>query len=232
MEVRNDIFVLPSEEHGVQKEGAAPLSYIAQKPFYEFIKRTFDIVASFLGLCILLVPLCILALIIVIDSPGAAPIYSQVRVGKNGKTFKFYKFRSMVPNAEQMLEELLQQNEMHGPAFKIKKDPRVTRVGRIIRKSSIDELPQLWNVLKGEMSLVGPRPPLPREVAQYTDYQKQRLLVTPGITCYWQVQPKRNSLCFDEWLAWDLKYIAERGAWTDTKILFRTIGAVIGMEGV
>lgn len=232
MEVKNDIFVLPSEERGVQKEGAASLRYIARKPLYEFIKRTFDIIASFLGLCILLVPLCILALIIVIDSPGAAPIYSQVRVGKNGKTFKFYKFRSMVPNAEQMLEELLQQNEMHGPAFKIKKDPRVTRVGRFIRKSSIDELPQLWNVLKGEMSLVGPRPPLPREVAQYTDYQKQRLLVTPGITCYWQVQPKRNSLCFDEWLAWDLKYIAERGVWTDTKILFRTIGAVIGMEGV
>ena len=232
MEVRNDIFVLPSEERGVQKEGAAPLRYIARKPLYEFIKRTFDIIASFLGLCILLVPLCILALIIVIDSPGAAPIYSQVRVGKNGKTFKFYKFRSMVPNAEQMLEELLEQNEMHGPAFKIKKDPRVTRVGMIIRKSSIDELPQLWNVLKGEMSLVGPRPPLPREVEQYTDYQKQRLLVTPGITCYWQVQPKRNSLCFDEWLAWDLKYIAERGVWTDAKILFRTIGAVIGMEGV
>ena len=232
MEVKNDIFVLPSEERGVQKEGAAPLRYIARKPLYEFIKRTFDIIASFLGLCILLVPLCILALIIVIDSPGAAPIYSQVRVGKNGKTFKFYKFRSMVPNAEQMLEELLPQNEMQGPAFKIKKDPRVTRVGGVIRRSSIDELPQLWNVLKGEMSLVGPRPPLPREVEQYTDYQKQRLLVTPGITCYWQVQPKRNSLCFDEWLAWDLKYIAERGVWTDAKILFRTIGAVIGMEGV
>lgn len=232
MEVKNNVFALPSEEVSVQKEGAASLKYIAKKPIYNFFKRLTDIICAVIGLCVLAVPLIILAVLIVIDSPGAAPIYAQERMGKNGRKFKFYKFRSMVPNAEKMLDDLLDKNEMEGPVFKIKNDPRLTRVGRFIRKASIDELPQLWNVLKGDMSLVGPRPPLPREVSQYTTYQMQRLLVTPGITCYWQVQPKRNNLSFDEWLEWDLKYIAERSFWTDIKILIKTIGAVIGMEGV
>jgi lipopolysaccharide/colanic/teichoic acid biosynthesis glycosyltransferase len=120
---------------------------------------------------------------------------------------------------------------MDGPVFKIKNDPRITRIGRFLRKTSIDELPQLWNVLKGDMSLVGPRPPIPREVRQYDEYQYQRLLVTPGITCYWQVQPKRNSLSFDEWLELDIKYINEMSFKTDVKILFKTIGAVCGLEG-
>ena len=208
------------------------LVYIAKKPIYNFFKRVFDIFFSLTGLITLLVPFVIMALIIIIDSPGASPIYWQERVGKNGKSFKFYKFRSMVPNAENMLDQLLDQNEMTGPAFKMKEDPRITRVGRFIRKTSIDELPQLWNVLKGDMSLVGPRPPLPREVALYDDRQSQRLLVTPGITCYWQVQPKRNSLSFDEWVELDLKYISKRGFLTDLLILFKTVGAVLGMEGV
>lgn len=208
-----------------------PLVYVENKPIYSILKRIFDIFASFVLLIVLFVPFLILSLIIVIDSPGASPIYWQDRVGKNGKIFKFFKFRSMVPNAENMLDELLDKNEMTGPAFKIKGDPRITRVGRFIRKTSIDELPQLLNVLLGDMSLVGPRPPLPREVEMYSDYQKQRLLVTPGITCFWQVQPSRNSLSFDEWLELDLKYISKRGARTDFKILFKTIGAVFGMEG-
>ena len=173
----------------------------------------------------------IVAVIIVIDSPGASPIYVQERIGKNGRKFRFYKFRSMVPNAEQMLEQLLERNEMEGPAFKMKDDPRITRFGRFIRKTSIDEFPQLWNVLKGDMSLVGPRPPLPREVALYTEEQWQRLSVTPGLTCYWQIQPKRNSLSFDEWLSWDLKYISERNFALDIKILFQTVGVVFGSEG-
>jgi lipopolysaccharide/colanic/teichoic acid biosynthesis glycosyltransferase len=184
-----------------------------------------------MGLIILSVPLLIVALIVVIDSPGASPIYVQERIGKNGRKFKFYKFRSMIPNAEKKLDQLLEKNEMEGPAFKMKDDPRITRFGRFIRKTSIDELPQLWNVLKGDMSLVGPRPPLPREVALYTEEQYQRLYVTPGLTCYWQIQPKRNSLSFDEWLSWDLKYISERNFWTDIKILFKTVGAVFGLEG-
>lgn len=202
-----------------------------RKPVYAFFKRLFDIILAVIGLVVLAIPLLIVALIIIIDSPGASPIYVQERIGKNGRKFKFYKFRSMVPNAEQMLDTLLEKNEMEGPAFKMKDDPRITRFGRVIRKTSIDELPQLFNVLKGDMSLVGPRPPLPREVAMYTAEQFQRLSVTPGMTCYWQVQPKRNSLSFDEWLALDLKYISERSFGTDIKILFKTVGAVCGLEG-
>lgn len=205
---------------------------VAPKRVYSFFKRFFDIIISFTALCVLLVPLLILALVIYIDSPGASPIYSQKRVGKNGKEFKFYKFRSMVPNADEMLDSLMDKNEMEGPAFKIKDDPRITRVGKFLRPSSIDEIPQLWNVLKGDMSLVGPRPPLPREVAEYTEYQMQRLLVTPGITGYWQIQPKRNDLSFDKWLELDLKYIEERSFKTDILILIKTVGAVCGLEGV
>lgn len=205
---------------------------MADKTAYDVCKRCFDVVCSFLGLVVLFVPLLIVALVIVIDSPGASPIYVQERVGKNGRRFKFYKFRSMVPNAEAMLNDLLAHNEMEGPAFKMKKDPRITRVGGVLRRSGVDELPQLWNVLKGDMSLVGPRPPLPREVEQYTDEQRQRLTVIPGMTCYWQVQPKRNTLSFDDWMAWDIKYISERSFGTDLKILFKTVGAVCGMEGL
>lgn len=206
-------------------------AYIFNKPVYSFFKRCFDIIFAFVGLIVLAIPLLVIALIIVIDSPGASPIYVQERVGKNGKTFKFYKFRSMVAGADKMLDSLLERNEMQGPVFKMKDDPRITRFGRFIRRTSIDELPQFWNVLKGDMSFVGPRPPLPREVALYTEEQKQRLIITPGITCYWQVQPKRNSLTFDEWLALDMKYISECSFSTDFKILFKTIGAVCGMEG-
>ncbi len=209
-----------------------PLIKIEEKPIYDFFKRVFDIICSVLGLLVLFVPFLILMLCIYIDSPGASPLYSQKRVGKNGKVFDFYKFRSMVPNAEMMLDGLLDQNEMDGPVFKIENDPRITKFGKVIRKTSIDELPQLFNVLKGDMSLVGPRPPLPREVEQYDEYQNQRLAITPGITCFWQVQPKRNSLSFDEWLELDLQYIVERSVKTDVRVLFKTVGAVFGLEGV
>ncbi len=179
-----------------------------------------------------MIPMLIIAIIIVIDSPGASPIYVQKRVGKNGKEFNFYKFRSMVPDAENMLGMLLNENEMDGPAFKMKKDPRITRFGSFIRKAGIDEIPQLLNVIKGDMSLVGPRPPLPREVEKYDQKQLVRLSITPGITCYWQVQPQRNTLPFDQWLELDIKYINERSLKTDIYILFKTVGAVFGMEGV
>ena len=221
--------IISEEENIVEQIG---LLKIEEKKAYEIIKRCFDIVVSFFGLVVLFVPMLIVALIIYIDSPGAAPIHVQQRVGKNGKIFKFYKFRSMVPYAEKMLDSLMDKNEIVGPAFKIKNDPRITRFGRFIRRSSIDELPQLWNVLKGDMSLVGPRPPIEREVEQYNEYQKQRLFVTPGITCLWQIMPKRNNLNFDEWLELDLKYIKERNIWLDIKIIFKTFGAVCGLEGV
>lgn len=204
---------------------------IQKKPIYEFFKRCFDIVFSVIAMLVLLIPLIIVAVIIVIDSPGASPIYVQKRVGKNGREFKFYKFRSMVPNAESMLDSLLEMNEMDGPAFKMKDDPRITRFGKFIRRTCIDELPQLLNILKGDMSFVGPRPPLPREVAMYNDYQMQRLSVVPGLTCYWQVQPQRNSISFDDWMKCDMEYIQNRSFKTDLIIIFKTVGAVLGMEG-
>lgn len=217
---------------GSQSESAEPEITIYEKPVYLAVKRCFDIVFSLLCIIVFTIPILFVMLLIVIDSPGASPIYTQYRVGKNGRVFKLYKLRSMVPEADQMLDSLLDQNEMEGPAFKISNDPRITRVGRVIRKTCIDELPQLWNILKGDMSFVGPRPPLPREVEQYNDFQRNRLSVVPGLTCYWQIQPNRNSLTFDKWLELDLKYIEERNVKTDLMIIFKTVGAVLNMEGV
>jgi len=199
---------------------------------YWYGRRAQDIVLSLLALAVLWFPMLLMALVIWIDSPGASPFFRQTRVGRNGRLFTFLKFRSMKPNAEAMLEGLLAQNEMDGPVFKIKEDPRITRVGKFIRKTSIDELPQLINILKGDMSIVGPRPALPREVEQYSDYERQRLYVTPGLTCYWQIQPHRNDLNFQQWLELDLKYIEDRSFLTDWKIIFSTARAVLGMQGV
>lgn len=194
-------------------------------------RRAQDIILSAMALIALSPAMLILALLIVIDSPGASPIFSQTRIGRDGRPFKFYKFRSMHPNAEKYLEKLLEFNEMDGPVFKIKDDPRITRIGRFIRKSSIDELPQLINVLRGDMSIVGPRPALPREVEQYDAYERQRLYVSPGLTCYWQIQPRRNDLSFEEWLELDLKYIRERSFRVDWEIMFKTVRVMLNMDG-
>ncbi|MBQ8696461.1 MAG: sugar transferase [Clostridia bacterium] len=204
---------------------------INRKPAYLFFKRTFDIVFSLLALIVGCPIMLLIALIIVIDSPGASPIYRQKRVGKKGKVFWFYKFRTMVAGADNMLDSLLDKNEMEGPAFKIKDDPRITRFGRFLRRTSIDEIPQFWNVLRGDMSIVGPRPPLPREVELYDEYQLQRLEVRPGLTCYWQVSPRRNDMPFDQWLALDFKYMEERSAKVDILLLFKTVAAICGQEG-
>ena len=201
------------------------------KRLYCAAKRGQDILFSLLALLVLWPFMLLLALVIYIDSPGASPFFVQERIGLNGKPFRFIKFRSMVPDAEKKLHALLDKNEMDGPVFKIRRDPRITRVGSFIRRCSIDELPQLINILKGDMSVVGPRPALPREVKKYDDYERQRLYVRPGLTCYWQVQPRRNDLSFDQWLELDLKYIRERSFATDWKIIFRTFRAVVGMEG-
>jgi lipopolysaccharide/colanic/teichoic acid biosynthesis glycosyltransferase len=201
------------------------------KRSYERAKRIFDVVLSGLALVILSPVLLLIALIIFIDDPHGNPIYVSQRVGKNGRIFNFYKFRSMCINADQKLAALMALNEADGPAFKIKDDPRITRFGRFIRKTSIDELPQLWNVLKGDMSLVGPRPPIPREVEQYDEEQMQRLRVVPGLTCYWQVQPARNSLSFQEWMDLDLKYIRERSFKVDLMIILKTVWVMVRGEG-
>lgn len=223
--------ILPGKEKVRQEIWLDREQVLDSKRLYCTIRRGQDIFFSLLALIVLAIPMLIVALVIWIDSPGASPIFSQDRVGRDGRVFKFYKFRSMVPNAEAKLHEVLEQNEMDGPVFKMKNDPRITRVGRFIRKTSIDELPQLINILKGDMSIVGPRPALPREVAEYTDYEKQRLYVTPGLTCYWQIQPNRNELTFDEWMDLDIKYIRDRSFWLDWKLIFLTIVAVLRMYG-
>lgn len=198
---------------------------------YWVLRRAQDIVFSLLAL-ILLAPMALLiSLAIVLDSPGDGAIFRQRRVGRDGKLFWLYKFRTMCPDAEEQLNELLSQNQMDGPVFKIKGDPRITRVGRFLRKTSLDELPQLLNVLQGDMSIVGPRPALPREVKLYSDYQRQRLYVTPGLSCYWQIAPHRNEMSFDEWVALDLKYIQERSFWVDWKIIFLTVRAMLMKYG-
>lgn len=193
---------------------------------YEVIKRLIDVVCSFLGV-IVLSPLFIIIVIIIKTTSKGPVFFSQKRVGKNGKEFNMYKFRSMVVNAEELKEKLAAQNEMSGPMFKMKDDPRVTKVGKFIRKTSIDELPQLWNVLKGDMSLVGPRPSLPKEVAQFEEWMYRRLEVKPGLTCYWQVSG-RNNIDFEDWMKLDIKYVEERSTWVDVKLIFKTVGVLFG----
>lgn len=192
---------------------------------YKFIKRTFDIMASAVGL-VLCIPVFLLAgIAIKAEDPKGPVIYHQPRIGLNGREFTFYKLRSMYTNADAIKASLMDRNEMDGPVFKIRDDPRVTKIGRFIRRTSIDELPQLWNVLKGDMSLVGPRPlPVSEELA-CNAYQRQRELVKPGLTCYWQISG-RNDVMFDEWIELDFQYIREQSVWTDIKLLVKTLGAV------
>lgn len=201
------------------------------KKYYWMGRRAQDVFFSGIALVVLSPLMAAIALAIYLDDPKGSPIFSQQRCGRDGKAFKFYKFRSMCVDAEEKLTELLKNNEMDGPAFKMKDDPRITRIGKFLRKTSLDELPQLVNILKGDMSIVGPRPPIPREVEQYNDYQKQRLYVTPGLTCYWQIQPHRNEISFDEWMELDIKYIRERSFLVDWKIIFGTVKAVFGEQG-
>lgn len=189
---------------------------------YRFIKRVFDFVASLLGLIILSPLFLLIAIAIKVEDPKGAVFYSQTRLGRGEVPFKMYKFRSMVSNADELLEKLLKDNEIDGAMFKMQDDPRVTKIGRFIRKYSIDELPQLLNVLQGSMSLVGPRPLLPREVEEYSDYDKQRLAVKPGCTGLWQATV-RNSVGFDEMVKLDLTYISKRSVAFDVYILFKTV---------
>lgn len=194
---------------------------------YFVIKRVIDIVLAAIGLLVFSPIMLIVVIAIKLEDFKGPVLFSQERVGKLGEIFKIYKFRSMYVDAEQRLQELQHLNEQTGPVFKIKDDPRITKVGKFIRKTSLDELPQLVNVLRGEMSIVGPRPALPREVKQYNAYQKQRLLVKPGITCIWQVSG-RNNIGFDEWVELDLEYIKNQSLGLDIKLILQTIPALLG----
>ena len=207
----------------VDKRTAERLEKLIEKSYSSYWKkkRAFDLISTTMIMIILIIPILITALIIYIDDPHGSPFYKQIRIGRHGKEFYMYKFRSMYVDADKRKAELMARNEMDGPVFKIKDDPRITRVGRVIRKYSIDELPQLFNVFVGNMSLVGPRPPLPDEVEQYTDYGKLRLVVTPGITCTWQIMPNRNDIPYEKWLEMDLEYIETRTTWKDIKIIFK-----------
>ena len=206
------------------------LDYQDKRYIYRGSKRIFDFVASLFGLIILSPLFLIVAIAIKIEDPKGPVFYSQVRLGKKQSPFKMYKFRSMIVDADKHLKELLSENEVDGAMFKMKEDPRVTRVGQFIRKYSIDELPQLVNVLLGNMSLVGPRPPLPREVQEYTEYDKQRLAVKPGCTGLWQVSG-RNDVGFHEMVELDLKYINTRGPIFDLYVLFKTVLVFVKPNG-
>ena len=194
---------------------------------YSVTKRLIDIVGSLCGIILLSPLFLIVAILIKLEDPKGKVFFAQERNGKYPKTFKMYKFRSMVHNAEDLLKDLMDRNEQTGPVFKINDDPRITKVGKFIRRTSIDELPQLFNVLKGDMSLVGPRPPIPHEVDQYNSYQMQRLAVKPGLTCIWQVSG-RNNIGFDEWVEMDIEYIKTRTLWLDIKLIFKTVGVLFG----
>lgn len=200
--------------------------YMEDKKKYLPIKSFFEPVIAGLGLVILSPLLLLICMIIKLSDKNAPIFFKQVRVGKNGQEFTMYKFRSMRVDAEEMLEELLHQNEIEGAMFKMKEDPRITTIGKLLRKTSIDELPQLWNVIKKEMALVGPRPPLPREVAEYSVYHKSRLLVKPGCTGLWQVSG-RNELNFHEMVELDLSYIKGLSWYLDVKIILKTIGVML-----
>jgi len=208
-----------------------PLSntQVNENQFYLSAKRLLDIMGSLVGIILLSVVFILVSILIKVEDPKGKVFFSQDRVGKDGRIFRMYKFRSMVSNAEEKLQQLLEHNEVSGAMFKMKEDPRVTKIGSLLRKTSIDELPQLFNVLKGEMSLVGPRPPLTREVEEYTAYDLQRLLVTPGCTGLWQVSGRSN-LNFTQMVELDIKYIEQRTLFLDIKIILKTVLVLFGSK--
>ncbi|MEZ5357607.1 MAG: sugar transferase [Candidatus Zixiibacteriota bacterium] len=193
------------------------------------MKTAIDRIGGLVG-TLVSIPIGIITAIAIKLEDGGPIFFKQTRSGKNGKPFTMYKFRTMVPNAEKLKQRLADQNEMSGPVFKMKNDPRITRVGRFLRKTSIDELPQFFNIIKGDMSLVGPRPPLPNEVANYDRWQRRKLAVKPGLTCLWQVNG-RSEIDFEDWMKLDLEYIDNWSIWLDTKILMKTVPTVLKGDG-
>ena len=226
----------PSEAAAVTPASEDPAATAAAERLrtryaYRFAKRLFDVLFSAAVLVCLSWLFLIVAVAIKLDDPEGPVFFRQERVGKDGRRFRMWKFRSMCADAEDRLAALQADNEKDGPVFKIADDPRITRVGRFIRKTSIDELPQFINVLMGDMSVVGPRPALPSEVAQYTPRQRQRLLVKQGLTCYWQTRRNRDSIGFDEWVDLDLIYVKQCSVWADFKLIIQTIGVVLTAQG-
>ncbi len=227
-----DLFQVGGAHVALGEMDGLPMLAFTRAPTDEvalLLKRAFDMFSSAIAVLLLSPAFVATAIAVKLDSPGPV-FFRQTRVGKNGRPFKMLKFRSMHIDAEARLESLRAQNEASGPVFKMKDDPRVTRVGRFIRRTSIDELPQFLNVLTGEMSIVGPRPPVPAEVKQYQRWQRRRLSVKPGITCTWQVSGRSN-ISFDQWMKLDLEYIDTWSLWQDIQICFRTVPAVLLSRG-
>ncbi|MGE5627292.1 MAG: sugar transferase [Solirubrobacterales bacterium] len=193
---------------------------------YFIVKRIMDVCFSLFSIIVFSPLLIIISILIKLDSQGPI-IFKQKRVGLNGKCFQMYKFRTMCVNAEDQLENIRGFNEMSGPMFKMRNDPRVTKVGSFLRKTSLDEIPQLFNIIKGDMSLVGPRPNLPSEVEKFTEEQKRKLAAKPGLTCYWQIMG-RNTIDFEEWMQLDIKYIQDRSILLDIKLIFKTVSVLFG----
>jgi exopolysaccharide biosynthesis polyprenyl glycosylphosphotransferase len=218
------------EERRALAEVVAEIEVVERSLGARIAKRTIDIVGSVIGLVVFAPLFVLLALAVRLTSRGPA-IFVQERCGLGGRMFRFYKFRTMVEDAEAKKAELAHLNEMKGPVFKIARDPRITRLGTVLRKTSLDELPQLWNVLKGDMSLVGPRPPTPDEVERYHGRQVQRLSVMPGITGLWQVSGRSSLPDFDNWLELDLEYARKQSTWLDLRILLKTVGVVLLAKG-
>jgi exopolysaccharide biosynthesis polyprenyl glycosylphosphotransferase len=219
---------LPVDRRTVS-DGYLHFTNVKSQPSARVVKRMLDIVASASALWVLAPLLSVTAVLVKLTSKGPV-FFRQMRVGQHGRTFNILKFRSMVSGAEGLQKALEQQNEQTGPVFKIKKDPRITPLGRILRKYSIDELPQLINVLRGDMTLVGPRPPVPKEVAQYEPWQLRRLSVVPGLTCIWQVSG-RNEIAFRDWMYLDLRYIDHWSLGQDLNLLLKTVPTVVAGRG-
>jgi lipopolysaccharide/colanic/teichoic acid biosynthesis glycosyltransferase len=218
------------ESEAAGKPTTAELDFsVADRWIYRFGKRMFDVATALIGLTLLLPLIPVIVALIKLDSSGSV-LFSQKRVGRDGRLFTCYKFRSMVDNAESMKAQLAEFNEASGAAFKIRQDPRITEIGAFLRKSSLDEMPQMWNVLKGDMSIVGPRPQIPAEVALYAAWHRRRLEVRPGITCLWQIAG-RSHVGFDEWMRLDVEYVRRRSMKLDLWILLRTLPAVMARKG-
>lgn len=212
------------DEQPVRRFTPGRIPVVRRQPHVEKLTRTLDVVGALVGL-ILAAPVLLLSMALIKLTSRGPIFFCQIRVGEGGRLFRMYKLRTMVVDAEKQRRALLHRNEMSGPVFKIRRDPRITWVGQYLRKFSIDEMPQFWNVLKGEMSLVGPRPPLPREVKKYKRWQLQRLMVKPGLTCLWQVSG-RNTIGFEDWVRLDIRYIRTRSFWVDMKIILQTFKVI------
>lgn len=215
---------LERDEQPVRRFTPGRIPVLRRQPQVEKLTRTLDVVGALSGL-LLAAPILLLSMLLIKLTSEGPIFFCQIRVGEGGRLFRMYKLRTMVVDAERQRRKLLARNEMSGPVFKIRRDPRITWIGQFLRKYSIDEIPQFWNILNGDMSLVGPRPPLPREVKQYKRWQLQRLMVKPGLTCLWQVSG-RNRIGFEDWVRLDIRYIRSRSFWVDMKIILQTFKVV------